>query len=104
MILKLILTMAVTTLCIRSLPFIIWKDANTTPKFIQFLGQQLPAAMIALLVVYCLKDTDFLSSSHGIPEIIAIILIALLQKWKHNSILSILCGTFMYMFLVQTIF
>ncbi len=101
---SIIATMAVTTYMIRGLPFLIWKDAQSTPDFIRFLGQKLPQAMIALLVIYCLRNVSFRTGTHGLAEIIACVVIALLQLKKHNSILSIVVGTGLYMFLVQVVF
>ena len=57
--------------------------------------------MIGLLVVYCLKDAVF-TSWHGLPELIAIVFIVALHKWKKNTLLSIAGGTILYMILVQT--
>ena len=45
------------------------------------LGTVLPYAAIGLLIIYCLKDVPS-SSTHGLPEAIAIIFIVLLHKWK----------------------
>ena len=39
----------------------------------------LPTAIIAVLVVYCLKNVAFLSGSHGLPELIAILVTAALH-------------------------
>ena len=59
--------------------------------------------MIGLLVVYCLKDAVF-TSWHGLPELIAIVFIVALHKWKKNTLLSIAGGTILYMILVQNLF
>ena len=44
------------------------------------------------------------SSTHGLPEAIAILFIVLIHKWKKNTLLSIGGGTVLYMILVQTVF
>ena len=98
----LIVVMAIITMLLRLMPFILF--SKNTPKSILYLGDVLPYSITAMLVVYCLKDTDFLSSSHGIPEIIAVLLVAALHKWKHNMLISILSGTICYMLLVQFVF
>ena len=64
----------------------------------------LPAAVFGLLVIYCLKDVDILGGSHGIPELISIVLVIVLHVWKRQMLLSIAGGTVCYMFLVQAIF
>jgi branched-subunit amino acid transport protein AzlD len=62
----------------------------------------LPAAIIGMLVVYCLKDVD-LAAAHGIPELIAAAAVVGLQCWKRNSLVSILGGTAAYMILAQAL-
>ena len=74
-------------------------------RFLPFLlGTVLPYAMTGLLVVYSLKGVHLTSGSHGIPELLAIIAIALLHIWKRNMLLSIAGGTAVYMLLVQLVF
>ena len=73
-------------------------------RFITYLGTVLPYAMTGLLVVYSLKGVHLTSGSHGIPELLAIIAIALLHIWKRNMLLSIAGGTAVYMLLVQLVF
>ena len=98
----LIAVMAIVTMLLRFLPFIIFR--KETPEYISYLGQVLPAALIGMLVIYCLKDTSFTEAPHGIPELIAAGIVVLLQAWKRNSLLSILSGTVIYMLLVQLVF
>ena len=100
--LALILIMAALTAVLRFLPFVMFSKG--TPKTIVYLGNLLPNAIMAMLVVYCLKNVSFTAGSHGIPEALAVILVAVLHKWKHNMLLSILGGTAAYMVLVQAVF
>ena len=100
--LALILIMAALTAALRFLPFVMFSKG--TPKAIVYLGNLLPNAIMAMLVVYCLKNVSFTASSHGIPEALAVFLVAVLHKWKHNMLLSILGGTAAYMLLVQAVF
>lgn len=92
------------TMLTRFLPFLVFPQGKETPKYIQYLGKVLPAAVFGLLVVYCLKDVNVLSGSHGIPEVISILLVVLLHVWKRQMLLSIAGGTVCYMLLVQFIF
>lgn len=92
------------TMLTRFLPFIIFRENREAPKFVQYLGNVLPAAIFSMLVVYCLKNVQFLSDSHGAPEIIAILVTAGLHLWKRQILLSIAGGTVAYMILVQMIF
>jgi branched-subunit amino acid transport protein AzlD len=95
---------AAGTMITRFLPFILFKGSKSKNSYISYLGQVLPYAAIGLLVVYCLKGVSFKSPSHGIPEAIAILCIAVLHYWKENTLLSIGAGTVIYMVLVQVVF
>lgn len=91
------------TMVTRFLPFLVFPKGKTPPKFVQYLGKVLPCAAIGLLVVYCFKDVAS-SGTYGIPEILSVLLIIVLHKWKKNTLLSIGGGTALYMLLVQTVF
>lgn len=88
----------------RALPFLLFSGDKKLPRVIEDLGKLLPPAMMALLVVYSLRNIDFLSSSHGLPELIAVAVTAALHLWRRNTLLSILAGTVSYMLLVQVVF
>lgn len=94
--------MVLMTQAIRFAPFLVFRQH--TPKVILYLGNVLPEAVMAMLVIYCLKHVSLFGGSHGLPEFIAIALVVFLHKWKHNTLLSILGGTLVYMFLVQSVF
>ena len=95
---------ALATQLTRFLPFLLFPAGKKTPAFIQFLGHALPAAVFSMLVVYCLKGVSLTSGSHGLPELIAIIVVAILHLWKKQTLLSIAGGTIVYMLLVQNVF
>ena len=92
------------TVITRFLPFILFKDTKSNNSYISYLGKVLPYSAIGLLVVYCLKNVNFTSSTYGIPEAVAILCIIVLHYWKGNTLLSIGVGTVIYMVLVQTVF
>lgn len=98
-----ILAVVLGTMITRFLPFIIFPEGKEPPAYITYLGTVLPYAVIGLLVVYCLKDAVF-TSYHGLPELISIVFIIVLHKWKKNTLLSIGAGTVLYMVLVQNFF
>lgn len=95
---------ALGTMITRFLPFLVFPADRPTPKYILYLGRVLPPAVFGLLVVYCLKDISLFSGSHGLPELLAILLVTGLHVWKRRMLLSIAGGTLFYMFLVQFIF
>ena len=88
----------------RFLPFLLFKEDRKTPEFVQYIGKFLPPAVFGMLVVYCLKDVDILEGSHGLPELIAILVTGALHIWKRNMLLSIAGGTVCYMLLVHFVF
>lgn len=98
----LIMVVALVTIGIRFFPFLLFR--KKTPQLILYMGKVLPYAIMGMLVVYTLKNVSFLEGSHGIPETIAVLLVVLLHKWKHNTLLSILVGTIAYMALIQMVF
>ena len=100
----LIAVAAVVTMSTRFLPVLIFGENRPTPSIITYLGTVLPYAIIGMLVIYCMKDVNFLSAPFGAPELIGCGVVALLHIWKRNSLLSIGAGTVVYMLLVQTVF
>ena len=94
--------MAGVTAMLRFLPF--WLFRKNTPRYIAYLGRVLPAAIIGMLVIYCLKDVSIAAAPHGLPELIAGICVILLQAVTRKSLLSILGGTALYMVLIQAVF
>jgi branched-subunit amino acid transport protein AzlD len=99
-----ILLVALTTFATRVAPFLIFPKGKEIPKTIQYLGKVLTPAIIGMLVVYCLRNTTILYAPHGIPELIAVVVVAVLHVWKRNNLLSIGVGTVLYMVLIQTVF
>ena len=95
---------SLATLLSRFLPFLIFSPQRPTPKYVQYLGKALPAAIFGMLVVYCLKNVSFLTGTHGLPELIAIAVTAGLHLWKRQMLVSIAAGTVCYMLLVQLVF
>ena len=102
--LAVILVAAVCTFATRVAPFLLFNGKKPIPPIVRYLGEALPPAVIALLVVYCVKNVTWLAAPHGIPELLCIAVTALLHVWKRNNLLSIGVGTVLYMFLVQTVF
>lgn len=94
---------ALTTMATRFLPFLIFPAGKEAPMWVQKLGRILPGAIFSMLVVYCLRNVNFLTGTHGLPEAIAIAVVACLHLWKRQMLLSIAGGTFCYMLLVQFI-
>jgi len=99
-----IAVIAALTFLLRAAPFFVFSKQKTVPKYITYLGTVLPFAVMGMLVVYCLKAVSVTAFPFGLPELIAIVFIVAVHKWKHNLLVSILGGTALYMALVQTVF
>ena len=95
---------ALVTIALRFLPFIVFSGKKETPRVINYLGKYLPYAIMAMLVVYCLKSVSLVTYPFGLPELIGVAAVVLLHVWKRNTLLSIAVGTVAYMALVQLIF
>lgn len=102
--LYMVIIMSAVTVALRFLPFLVFGKNRQTPYYIIYLGKVLPFAIMGMLVVFALKETKITAYPYGIPELIACLTVAGLQIWKHNSLISIICGTILYMILVQFIF
>lgn len=100
----LIAVVSFVTIALRFLPFVIFGNNKETPAFVTYLGKVLPYAIMAMLVVYCLKGVSFVQAPHGIPEAIAVAAVVILHLWKRNTLLSIVGGTVCYMMLIQLVF
>ncbi len=102
--LLIILVVGITTFATRVIPFLIFPKGKEIPKTVQYLGKVLTPAVIGMLVVYCLKNTQVMAAPYGIPELISVITVAVLHVWKRNNLLSIGVGTVLYMVLIQVVF
>lgn len=99
-----ILVMGLMTLATRILPVLIFGRGEKIPDYIMYLGRTVPYTAMGLLIVYCLKDVSIDSAPFALPEIIATAAVIGTYLWKRNSILSVVVGTVLYMFLIQVVF
>lgn len=102
--LAMIAVAAICTFATRVAPFILFNGKKPIPPIIRYLGATLPPAVIALLIVYCLKSVNWFAAPHGVPELLCIAITAALHIWKRNNLLSIGVGTVLYMYLIQNAF
>lgn len=99
-----IFVMAVVTFFTRALPFLLFDRGDRPPKIVLYLGKVLPPAIIAMLIVYCLKGVTFTTLGGWLPTLLAGLTAVLLHLWKGNDLLSIFGATGLYMVLVQVVF
>ena len=94
---------AAVTFLERALPFLMF-GKREVPGVVRYLGRVLPMAIMATLVLYCIKDISFTALAGWLPYLISIAATVLLHLWKSNSLLSIAGGTAVYIVLVQFVF
>lgn len=99
-----IAVMAVVTFLTRALPFLLFDHGDHPPRIILYLGQVLPPAIIAMLIVYCMKGIRFAAPVGWVPMAAAGLTAVVLHLWKHNDLISIFGATALYMLLVQGVF
>ena len=91
---------ALVTWALRAFPFLVFGN-RPLPEMVHYLGKVLPPAIMTVLVIYCLRETSFIQYPFGIPEIIASLLVTVLQMIRRNMYLSIVAGTVCYMILIR---
>ena len=99
-----VFAVALGAMTTRFTPFLLFPEGRKPPQVVTYLGNVLPPVMMGLLVVYCLKEVPIAAYPHGLPELISIAFIIFIHLWRKNVLLSIGCGTALYMFLVQAVF
>lgn len=102
--LAIVFVIAGVTVGTRVAPFAIFRGRERIPRVVSYLGAVMPAAVILMLIVYCLRTTHWSAYPFGAPQLIACAATALLHWFGKNTLLSIAVGTILYMILVQAVF
>ena len=89
------------TLLTRALPFVCFGGRRGVPRLVAALGKALPSAIMAALVVYCLKGVPFGAFADGAKQLAAAGAVVALHLLKRNTLLSIAGGTALYMILIR---
>lgn len=97
-----ILIMAAVVIALRLSPLVLFRNGKM-PKWLDYLGRVLPYAMIPILLMYCVKDTDWHFSGSLVPMILGITATALIHIWKKNTIVSLVTGMVVYMVLLRVV-
>lgn len=93
-----VVLMALVILGTRAFPFVLFSRRDP-PKVLRFVERYIPSMVMAVLVIYCLKNIEWTVWPSGIREIAAISLVCVLHITKKNAMLSIFGGTAFYMLL-----
>ncbi len=92
---------AACTLLMRALPFLLLRKEKALPAWLENLRTVLPAAIMTVLIVYCMKSIWTDPQTSALPNLAAAALVAVSYKWKHNTLFSIAGGTACYMILLR---
>ncbi|MBQ7158156.1 MAG: AzlD domain-containing protein [Treponema sp.] len=92
------LAIAVVMFLLRAFPFLVFSKKDP-PPFVLFIERYIPSMIIAILIIYCLKDIQLTAAPFGLPSIIALTCTVALHLWRNNSMISIFGGTIIYMVL-----
>lgn len=99
--LLLILVTALVTIGLRALPFAALGRGGQPPALVRRLGTRLPPAVMAILVVYCLRGMEFSAPAGWMPAAAASLAVVALHLWRRSTLLSIAGGTVLYMLLLR---
>ncbi|NCC07153.1 MAG: branched-chain amino acid transporter AzlD [Clostridia bacterium] len=89
------------TFCLRALPFVVFQNKKKLPPLLESLANNLPPAIMAVLVVYCLKALPSLPPIEWLPALISVGVVTAIHLWKKNTLISVFTGTLCYMLLLQ---
>lgn len=82
----------------RLFPFALFSKKDP-PAVIRFIEKYIPSMIMAILVVYCLKDIQFSASPYGMPYYLALAATVVLHLLFKNPMISIFGGTALFMVL-----
>lgn len=82
----------------RLFPFALFSNREP-PPLLKFIEKYIPPMIMAILLIYCLKDVDFSTQPFGIPHIAGLFVTITTYLWKNNSMVSIFGGTIIFMLL-----
>ena len=98
-----ILVCAACTFALRVAPFALFSGKRDMPPAVRRLANRMPAAIIAVLVVYCLKGIPVSDLTGNAVTLACVLAVVILHLWKKNTLLSIAGGTVLYMALLRLI-
>ncbi|MBL3669377.1 AzlD domain-containing protein [Streptomyces sp. M2CJ-2] len=97
-----ILVAAAVTWALRALPFAVLAPLRASAT-VQYLSTRMPAGIMVILVVYCLRDLP-VTESRALAPLAALAVTVGLHLWRRTALLSILAGTAVHVTLASTAF
>jgi branched-subunit amino acid transport protein AzlD len=96
-----LIIVAAVTAFVRAIPYLLFSGKKELPEIVRYLGTVLPAAIMIILVIYCLRNIKLTTFPFGLPELLSTAIVTLAQIIKKNTFLSIFLGTACYMILIR---
>ena len=96
-----ILVCAVCTFAVRLAPFALFNGKRGMPEAMRRIALKMPPAIIAVLVVYCLKGLPAAGTENVLVTLFSVVAVVALHLWRRNTLLSIASGTALYMALLH---
>ncbi|MCW8376080.1 branched-chain amino acid transporter permease [Streptomyces justiciae] len=96
-----VLVSAAVTWALRALPFAVLAPLRASAT-VRHLSTRMPAGVMVILVVYCLRDLS-VSSVGALAPLSALAATIGLHLWRRNALLSILGGTAAHVVLVSAV-
>ncbi|OAH12445.1 branched-chain amino acid transporter permease [Streptomyces jeddahensis] len=96
-----VLVTAAVTWGLRALPFAVLAPLRASST-VQYLSTRMPAGIMVILVVYCLRDLP-LTEPRVLAPSAALAVTVGLHLWRRNALLSILGGTAVHVLLASTV-
>ena len=93
------LVMTVATYATRLAPFMLFNRSQARP-LINFIAKNTPPMVMTILVIYMLKEVNYISFE-GVYTFIALLVTIVFHLYRRNALLSIIAGTAVYMVAVQ---
>lgn len=87
---------------LRALPFAALAPLRAS-RTVSYLSTRMPAGVMLILLVYCLRDTPLNHPGATIAPICALAATVALHLWRRNALLSILGGTFVSVVLASAL-
>ncbi len=96
-----VLLCAGITFFLRAVPFLAFSVDRKMPASLEQLGKVLPSALMAILILYCMRDVPTGGLHNAISKLVAVFVVGVSYKSKHHTFLSIVLGTAVYMILLR---
>lgn len=92
---------AAVTWGLRALPFTALAPLRAS-RTVQYLSTRMPAGVMVILLVYCLRNLP-LTSPRALPPLAGLTVTTGLHLWRRSALLSILGGTAVCVLLSSTL-